>query len=126
MTESVSKIIMLCFTLTFLAAVVGILASGAVSAKDIAEIGTSYFDRGTRSEPINTDKLSDSSKPVAAIAAVLRRDRESFNSFRCNICGETSVGDEIGACLKNHLSGRGILTFTQSVDGGYDVALSEG
>lgn len=126
MSEGVTKVIYLSITIIFLVAIIGILTSGAVSAKDIGEKGTSYFEKGIRTEPINTYKLTDGSKPIAAIAAVIRRMKENISSFHCAFCGETSDGDDVGACLRNHLSGRGVLTFTQDTEGTYSVTLSEG
>lgn len=124
MTEGVVKMVILSITIVFLAAVIGILASGAIGAKEIASDGSSYFHAGTQPESINVEMLSDRSMPISAIAAILRRNKDSINSLACGICGDTTMGDDMGACLKSHLSGRGVLTFIQDIDGGYIVMLT--
>jgi hypothetical protein len=109
-----------------LCAVISVLSVGMYQAHEIADGGYGFFQALDRPEPLDIVTLSGNAHPIAAIYSVMRENREQIMSLHCEICGTTTIGDDLGECLRNHLRGRGILAFSEDGYGGFGAILTEG
>jgi hypothetical protein len=127
MTQQVSTLTLIAATILILALVCGIIFFGVSQSKDIADLGYTAVSDTVNLTNIIMSIQRKPNMPAAAAYNILKEHTELFMRMNCHICGITSIGLEVGDCIKSHLRGRVNLTITEEESGGtYFVVLTGG
>lgn len=114
-----------------IAAVIGILFWGMSQGKELADMGYTAIMDTNRISSIETvqtfTERENKGMPAAACYNLLKANTELISKMTCNICGKTTIGGEVGDCLKNHIKGRIKITLTEEENSGtYTAILTAG
>lgn len=128
MNNTIERIIELSVSLIMLSVVISVVFLGLNQSKDFFNSGMDRINTSTTASQtsflIETESRKEIGMPAAACYSLLKHYSEMCSSCTCNICGTVSSGSSGGDCIKNHMTGRVILTFYKDDNGGYNFVIS--
>ncbi len=128
MNTTIERIVMLSVSLIMLSVVIGVVFLGLNQSKDFFNTGMDRINTSATASQtlflIETESREEIGMPAAACYSLLKHYSEMCSSCSCSICGTVSSGSSSGDCIKKHMTGRVILSFTKDDNGGYNFVIS--
>ena len=126
MSHEVSIIVIIAATLLLIAAVCGVLFFGVAQSKDIADKGYTAINDEANLTDVILSVERKGNMPAAAAYNILKDHPELIVRLNCHVCGRTTIGSEVGDCIKSHMRGRVSLTLAEEESGGTYIAVLTG
>ena len=126
MSHEFSVIVLIAATLLLLAAVCGVLFWGVAQSKDIADTGHTAIKDAANLTDVILSVEKKGNMPAAAAYTILKDNPELIVRLDCRVCGATTIGVDVGECIKSHMRGRVNLTLTEEESGGTYIAVLTG
>jgi hypothetical protein len=126
-SEGLSTLFTIVIALIAVSIVIGVIFFGLSQSRDVAALG---YEQVIASENISAheviqtfNKWQERGMPAASCYTLLKSNPNLVRSLLCAICGGTTIGIEVGDCIKNHIHGRVSLLLTEDEGGGTYTAV---
>jgi hypothetical protein len=126
MSHEFSVFMLIAAALLLVAAVCGVVFYGVAQSRDIADDGLNNLNDAAYLTDVISAIRQNGNMPATACYRLLKENADLIVRLDCRICGRTTVGAEVGDCIKDHMSGRVLLTLTEEESGGTYTAVLTG